>query len=461
MEVIEDVVVGGDSGTPVLFNNAATSYISATYDSANNKVVVVYKNESGSYYGTAAVGTVNGNSISFGIGVPIASAVMDNFSITFDTSTDRVVVSYSDLSDGSKGKVAVGEVSGTSISFGTPVLIYNGAIYTTSIGFDSSTDRIVVSYSTGTGRCKVGTVTGGATNSISFGTEVVSFGNLSTSVPSSTVFDSTNNRIVIAFHDEDNSDRGTAIVGKVTAIGNVIVFGTKVAFAPAETANISATFDSNTSRVVISYRDYGNSFHGTAVVGEVDNTDDSITFGTPVVFNEDNTFSISSVYNSTSGKVVISYQDVNDSSYGKSIVGTVTGGATNSISFDTAVVYENTSITYSSSTYDSTEDRVIFLYEDTGNSEKGTGISYNSTIATTTNAASTIGISTEAIANAATGTITVLAGINGGHTLVVGAIYYVDYTGAIVPNPNLNYDYERLGKAISATEILLDFKTEV
>ena len=45
---------------------------------------------------------------------------------SFDTTANKVVISYVDVGDsGQKPKAVVGTVSGTSISFGSPVL-YNG-----------------------------------------------------------------------------------------------------------------------------------------------------------------------------------------------------------------------------------------------------------------------------------------------------------------------------------------------
>jgi hypothetical protein len=44
----------------------------------------------------------------------------------------------------------------------------------------------------------------------------------------------------------------------------------------------SIAYDANAQKVVIAYRDGGNSNYGTAIVGTVSGT--SISFGTPVVF---------------------------------------------------------------------------------------------------------------------------------------------------------------------------------
>ena len=44
---------------------------------------------------------------------------------TFDSSNNKVVISYKDNGDSGKGKAVVGTVSGTSISFGTPTTFHD------------------------------------------------------------------------------------------------------------------------------------------------------------------------------------------------------------------------------------------------------------------------------------------------------------------------------------------------
>ena len=50
----------------------------------------------------------------------------------------------------------------------------------------------------------------------------------------------------------------------------------------ANTYPASATYDSTNNKVVIAYRDSGNNAYGTAIVGTVSGT--SISFGSEVVF---------------------------------------------------------------------------------------------------------------------------------------------------------------------------------
>jgi hypothetical protein len=99
--------------------------------------------------------------------------------------------------------------------------------------------------------------------------------------------------------------------------------------------------------------------YGTAIVGTVSGT--SISFGTAVVFESANSNYISTTYDSTNNKIVIAYRDDGNSSYGTAIVGTVSG---TSISFGTAVVFESASSGYISTTYDSTNNKIVIAYSD-------------------------------------------------------------------------------------------------
>ena len=53
-------------GTEINFQEAASYKINSTFDSSNNKHVVVYYDGGNSNYGTALVGTISGTDISFG-----------------------------------------------------------------------------------------------------------------------------------------------------------------------------------------------------------------------------------------------------------------------------------------------------------------------------------------------------------------------------------------------------------
>ena len=251
-------------GTAVIFESGASFETSATYDSTNNKVVIAYYDNGNSNYGTAIVGTVSGSSISFGTAVVFNSALSQYMSCTYDSTNDRVVIAYNDGGNSQYATAIVGTVSGTSISFGAAVVFNSADTYYISSTYDSANDRVVIAYCDGGnsyyGAAIVGTVSG---TSISFGTEVVF--ESADSYRISSTYDSTNNKVAIAYYDFDNSNYGTAIVGTVS--GSSISFGNAVVFNSAASDYVSATYDSTNDRVVIAYADGGNSGYGTAVVG--------------------------------------------------------------------------------------------------------------------------------------------------------------------------------------------------
>ncbi|KKK59590.1 hypothetical protein LCGC14_3032870, partial [marine sediment metagenome] len=150
------------------------------------------------------------------------------------------------------------------------------------------------------------------------------------------------------------------------AIGSSIDIGATNVFESANAAYISAASISN-DKVVIGYQDSGNFSYGTAVVGTVSGT--SISFGTPVVFESATTMYISAA-SIGNDKVVIAYRDNGNSSFGTAIVGTVSG---TSISFGTPVVFESAEANYVSAASIS-NDKVVIAYRDAGNSSFGTAV---------------------------------------------------------------------------------------
>jgi hypothetical protein len=157
-------------------------------------------------------------------------------------------------------------------------------------------------------------------------------------------------KVVVAYQD-NNGGTGNAVVGTIT--GTSISFGTPVVFENATTTYVAIAYDANAQKVVIAYRDGGNSNSGTAIVGTVSGT--SISFGSPTVFESVNSTYIKIAYDSTSQKVIISYRDNGNSDYGTAIVGTVSG---TSISFGSAAVFDTTTVDWTSVAYDPNANKI-------------------------------------------------------------------------------------------------------
>jgi len=445
-----DGTVSAVSGSnTTAFDSNQVLVTSAAYDASNNRVVITYADNGNSNYGTAIVGTVSGGTITFGAAVVFESVTIasSTTATVFDSSNNKIVICYRGTSN--YGRAIVGTVSGTSISFGTAVNFEVATTVDISAIYDSTNNRVVIAYrdsgNSNYGTAIVGTVSG---TSISFGTAVVFASVFVTQT--STTYDSTNNRVVIAYRDGANSNYGTAIVGTVS--GTSISFGTAVVFESADIGNISTTYDSTNNRVVIAYRDAGNSDYGTAIVGTVSGT--SISFGTAVVFESgtiNTTQSTSISFDSSAGKILIAYYDGFNSAYGTAVVGTVSG---TSISFGTPYVISTAGTSYFASTYDSTNQRVVVVYANSTTSGDAVPLESSATQLTNLTSENYIGISNAAYTNGQTATIQVVGSVDDAQAgLTAGQAYYVQLNGSLSQTPATPSVFA--GTAVSATKLIV------
>lgn len=446
------VVAETGSSTPsvgsevVFLADRSSNDIPVGYDSTNGKIVIAYKDFNNSEYGTAIVGTVSGNSITFGTPVVFESSATIPTQVIYDSANGKVLIVY-DGGATAAGRVIVGTVSGNSISFGTAVLFDSGATDSSSFGsaYDSTNSKLVIAYEDsnngGDGTAIVGTVSG---TSISFGTKAVF--DVSTTNRCSVTYDSTNQKVVIAYR-ASNGD-GTAVVATVS--GTSISFGTAVVFNSGSTYYANPVYDPVNEKVVIIYQDNANLLYGTAIVGTVSGT--SISFGSEVVFESTSVSYVRSVYDSYNEKIITAYRDTGNANIGKVVVGTVSG---TSISFGTPVVVKNDDTIVQGIGFDSANGKAVITYEDVNNSEYGTAVVFSSTsFVTNVTTENYIGIAAEAIADTATGKINIIGGVNEGQTgLTAGQTYYVQGDGSLGLNPAVPSVVA--GTAISATKLIV------
>jgi hypothetical protein len=433
---------GGDPevGSPTVFVNGVIGTTGATFDSNSNKVILAYQDGSNSYYGTAIVGTISGSSISFGSPTVFASAGVSYFdeAVTFDSSSNKVVIAYSNPSDNNRGYAIVGTVSGTGISFGTAVRFETGVTTWIGVTLDSSANKVVIVFrddsDSNYGKAIVGTVSG---TSISFG--VAQTFSATTSTYNTATFDSNSNKVVIAYQ---RISAGNCIVGTVS--GTSISFGTTVQFDVGTSTDMKPVFDSVSNRVVVAYR---QSSVGKAIVGTVSGT--AISFGVAQTFSA-TASQVAPAFDSTNNKVVIAYQDSGNSNYGTAVLGTVSG---TSISFGTPVVFEPAATSQTAATFDSSSNKVAIAYTDGGNSNFGTAVVF-STDGTNLTAENYIGLASNGYPDTATATIDVQGAINDRQSgLTAGQSYYVQTDGTLGTTPADPSVFA--GTAISATKMIV------
>ena len=434
------------AGISTVFESGGIDDISATFDSTNGKVVVAYRDTGDSNYGKAVVGTVTGTAVTFGTPVTFNSQFTSYCGATFDSANGKVVIGYRDDGGSDYGRAVVGTVSGDTISFGSPVAFESASTLIVSAVYDSTNGKVVFAYrdagNSSAGTAIVGTVSG---TSISFGA-ATTFNNGNTSFISA-VYDSTNGKVVIAYRDNGNSEYGTAVVGTVS--GTDISFGSEVVFESAVSNYVSATFDSTNSKVVVSYSDQGNSNYGTAIVGTVSGT--SISFGTPVIFDSGGSITwTGAIYDSGKEKVVIVYRDGGNSNDGTAIVGTVSG---TSISFGSELVFETGTAENFSPTFDSTNGKVVTAYK--GPSSTGTAVVIaTDTLETNLTSSNFLGFSDAAYTNGQTATVQIVGSIDDAQTgLTTGSRHFVQNDGTL--STTAGSPSVLAGTAISATKIII------
>ena len=199
----------------------------------------------------------------------------------------------------------------------------------------------------------------------------------------SSCYDTSNDKVVIAYQDANDGEKGKAVVG--TVANGQITFGTPVIFDSSTVYYIDIAYDSNASKVVIVYRDAGNSSSGTAIVGTVSGT--SISFGSPSVYHSGNANRNGVVFDSSANKVIIA-----NNRTGNQIqvsLGTISG---TSISFGTSATISNAQEDQDRLTlsYDINANKTLIAYKTTSGysacavaSVSGTTVSVGTSVSAT------------------------------------------------------------------------------
>ena len=183
------------------------------------------------------------------------------------------------------------------------------------------------------GAAVVGVVSG---SSISYGSvSSTSYGNYE----NFDVLGLTSTTFVLVYKDGGDSNKGKAVLGTVDASDNSITYGSVAEFEAGQTSmndfNNAARLTDTT--FVIAFEDASDSSKAKAIVGTVSGT--SLSFGSPATFATANSSKYASIGALSSTKIVIAYSDTPSSppEDGEVIVGTVSG---TSISFGSATQYD-------------------------------------------------------------------------------------------------------------------------
>ena len=193
--------------------------------------------------------------------------------------------------------------------------------------------------------------------------------------------------------------------GTVTAAGLVTtpvpVIGSSVEFEAGNTKYISSAYDTTSNKVIIAYQDSSDSNRVKAVVGTV--ASGAITFGTPANLDGNSGLWTSIAYDANANKVVVNYYK-NSVDDGVAQVGTVSG---TSISFGSENVFSNVEVGRNAICFDSSANKLIIAYEVPGDNTikvrvgtiSGTNMTFGAVASTAAPQGASIGLVYDANAN--------------------------------------------------------------
>ena len=290
--------------------------------------------------------------------------------IVWDPVNSKAVLIYQDhtnTSDTLRSLYAVvASISGTSITYGTPVEISNGSNdgWASNTGFaatyDANAQKILVMIGTNNSNfAYVGTVSG---TSISFGSKQDQPLGSTFVGQVDMVYDSTAQKHVVVYNRSGNNSAHARVL---TISGTSVSAGSEVRITTDNCEYNSIAYDTNAQRHVVSFTNASG--HGYAVVGTVSGT--STSWGTPVAWDTSSVTHGVVVYDPASQNVVITY----NTGGGAAIAGTVSG---TSISFGSETIFESGSFVLQditrSTVYDATSNKLYVAYLSSGDGKVAT-----------------------------------------------------------------------------------------
>ena len=131
-------------GTPAAFISETVSDVNAVHDSSNNKTLIVWRKASNNY-GAGIVATISGTSVTFGTEAVIASETGFYFGASFDTTVNKSIVAYYNSSSG-YSKSVQGTISGTGVTFTSPVTYLTASTDDNALVYDPDSERTIFAF---------------------------------------------------------------------------------------------------------------------------------------------------------------------------------------------------------------------------------------------------------------------------------------------------------------------------
>ena len=438
-------------GTSTSAASIVSTDFSIAYHAAADRYVIFYNDGADGSLGKARVGTQSGTTITWGSAQHWGgnSLYPQQISVIYDSTNEKIVCAYRDNTNNGRGAAIVGDISGDTLTLGTPVsdaTDINSMEYS-SFCYCPDVDRYALVYNDGAtnkGWCRIGKYTG--TNSVSWPNPKVKFLDQQAR-GTGCFFDSTADKLVIMYHDSNASNHGAVIAG--TIANDTVTFGSSQWFDQnnADGSKYTGAHDSSTGKSVLCYG--SQSYVGNCRTATLSGT--TFTFGAAAAFGGASASNQSAIaYGAAPNKFLVTWADGGQSNQVKSTVTTLTG---TTITYDTPYTFQtgaNGDTGWSSLLYNPDNDSFIALYR------SGNGPAYyveNIRVSNLTKG-NYVGIANASYTDGQTASTALPGAVNTAVSgLTVGQKYYVVADGTL----NTTADSEGIdaGNAIAANKLLV------
>jgi len=448
------VVVNSDGTVSSIFSNLTifndgSTFVPAVATNGSGTLLILYRDNADSNKGKAVAGTISGSTVTLGSPVEVSAEIgnsRQSTSVIYDPDNSKFVIAYRDDNNSNYLTSRVVTVTGTTVSLGTAVVIDSQNVITADLAYDTSANKVVCGWRGGPSTLVAGAVGTVSGTSISFGSTTT----VASKRPNyiSIAYDSNANKTAFFYRDDADTADGYYVV--CTVSGTSISGGTTAAFNAADVQSISATYDSTAQKIVVAYQDVGNNNYGSVRVGTISGT--TMSFGTEVNFSGTSYVgSVAAQYDSASNKTFIIF-DKADSAL-TAVLGTVSG---TSISIGSENTISSGNAAFTSAAFSDGADKVLVVFTNYADSQKGSLLAIDTDFeGGNLTSENYIGISTGGeVADTGNARVDIIGTVNKDQTgLTAGEKYYVQNDGTL--STTAGSPSVLAGTAISSTELLV------
>ena len=455
----------GLNGSPgEAYYTGGNAYSSMTYDTTNDRVVLIYREDNAGGIPYCKAGTVSGTTISWGTPVQIVVAGCGPVDCTFDSNAGKVVFCYIDNNDSNKLKSLTGTVnsSNNSISLGTIATIDPNDCDNVSVEFCSTINKLLYAYrddsDNNRGFCRVAEVSGSDISNIG---SRVEFGNGNQITQSNglvkAIWNPTDQKAIIFYSDYNNSEQGAA--RSVTISGNTPSIGTRVWFDTSRCdIFVDAAYDPDNNKIAVTWREgsNGTGYYNLVRAMSLNGTDivlDSTTYN--VVENQGGRGCIA--YDTNANQFLIGYSNQNNAPPQAMDTVTMTLASNGTMTFGTPDKWDQGSVSGDMPQrmiFDPDSGSMVMLYRSNGTGTVGSQYRIQRIRVSNVTSSNFVGFSKAAYTNGQTAQVSVVGSTSTNQTgLTTARQYYVLGDGSV--GTTADAANVEAGKSLSFTSLLV------